>query len=37
MKFAGTVVLYNPDREILENMQTYLPFIDVIKQSVIGF
>lgn len=30
MKFAGTVVLYNPDREILENMQTYLPFIDVL-------
>lgn len=30
MKLAGTVVLYNPDREVLENIQTYLPFIDVL-------
>lgn len=30
MKFAGTVVLYNPEKEILENVETYLPFIDVL-------
>ncbi|MBQ4542008.1 MAG: glycosyltransferase [Clostridia bacterium] len=28
MKFAGTVVLYNPEQDILENIQTYLPFLE---------
>lgn len=30
MKFAGAVVLYNPEQEVLDNMQTYLPFLDVL-------
>lgn len=30
MKFAGTVVLYNPEKEILENIKSYLPFIDIL-------
>ena len=30
MKFAGTVVLYNPEKEVIENMQTYLPIVDVL-------
>ncbi|MBR1926030.1 MAG: hypothetical protein IJ837_04200 [Clostridia bacterium] len=28
MKIAGTVVLYNPREEIIENISTYLPFLD---------
>ena len=28
MKIAGTVVLYNPDKDVIENIQTYLPFLD---------
>lgn len=30
MRFAGTVVLYNPEKEVLENMQTYLPFVETL-------
>ena len=30
MKFAGTVVLYNPqdEKELLENLNSYLPFLE---------
>lgn len=30
MKFAGTVVLYNPEENLIENINTYLPFLDVL-------
>ena len=30
MKLASAVVLYNPDKSILDNIQTYLPFSDVL-------
>jgi len=30
MKIAGVVVLYNPDYEIIENIKTYLPFLDCL-------
>lgn len=28
MKIAGTVVLYNPEESLIENINTYLPFLD---------
>lgn len=28
MKFAGVVVLYNPDKDVLENIKTYIPFLE---------
>jgi len=28
MKLAGTVVLYNPDNNLIENINTYLPFLE---------
>lgn len=30
MKFAGTVVLYNPEDSLIENISTYLPIVDTL-------
>ena len=30
MKFAGTVVLYNPENNLIENINSYLPFLDCL-------
>lgn len=30
MKIAGVVVLYNPDGEVLKNINSYLPFLDCL-------
>lgn len=30
MKIAGVVTLYNPDENIVNNLKTYLPYVDVL-------
>ena len=30
MKLAGVVVLYNPDKEVLKNINTYIDYVDVL-------